>query len=509
MSRTRFQIGRLPSKLLFVLCIGLYLSGCITAYEAPQEQVSDCGKFLDYIEKNSNGQFRKQRSKVREYKDSLDQETNYWDLPKAYRSDGPNKPIIVRYSDSGELVNRCDYAAALYAAQNHQDGASNLIVVYVHGWRIHSGPKGKTFYNFSDTSYPTGHAAFAADEIDSRDPMGQDYAGFSRFINNLQEEATLRTKSPGEKKNVIGVFISWKGGTQIPIIDHLSFWNRGGAADRISRSGNLPRLFGALENIRRDEDQIVYLGHSYGARILYNVVEDRLIHEVQDAYVDADKNKRDEFLIDSYEYLDRNKDLVFLINPAFEASLYKSVDAFRYENWFQKEQPPLMVVVTSKDDWANRTFFPLGQVAALRWQKAIRRPVGFLKEFDTHRLCRAPHKCSVSFEDVNMEYWYDDWCDNDHNGVCIVKGVATAPRPKSPQEDKYTPVPKPTPFLFVRAEKDVLTGHGWLSVKPREDGRREPENEAFADWLKAFIADHNCRMSKSDICNIDKERTLK
>lgn len=482
---------------LLVIGPALLLPGCMTAYQAPAPTLSGCNEFMDYLRDEPQGVFKKYKDRVGEGVD-VDART--------FMTKTPDKPIIVRYSDSGEISNRCDYSAALFSALYEDpdiaaDKQSNLIVVYVHGWRNHSGDHDKVFYNFADLDVPGKGKVFADQLVTDDDAKGHDYAYFSKFVEDLRVRTNAKA-SAGQHKNVIGIFVSWKGGTNVPVADFLSFWDRGAAADRLARSGSLPRLFGALESVRGEEDQIVFIGHSFGGRILYNVVEDRLIHDVQGAY------KTD----GTYDLIERNKDLVFLINPAFEAAVYKSIDEFRYENEFQKDQPPLIVTVTSKDDWANRLMFPAGQVVAAQAGASERRAVGFWNDFVTHSLCLEGEACYPSDAPVKKAYWYDNTCDE---GVCLWRSEVIEAKLARQREDYVRRVteaggkpprrgiysdPQPSPFLFVQTEENILEGHGWFREGLLTDG---PANERFSDWMVEFISEHNCRMSETNVCGLE------
>ena len=61
-------------------------------------------------------------------------------------------------------------------------------------------------------------------------------------------------------------------------LDYLTFWSRKSAADQISQWGHSTAFIGAVSSIVRSSDlapnqsQIVLVGHSLGARILFSAV---------------------------------------------------------------------------------------------------------------------------------------------------------------------------------------------------------------------------------------------
>ncbi len=433
----------------------LLLPGCITSYQSPNGTIPNCSEFVE------SSFFKK-----RELKYDADELAAIQKIPwevQDYEAEPPKSPIIIRYSDGGELVNRCDYSAALYAARStlNEPSVPTVFVVYVHGWRIDSGPRNKLWYNFPD------HVP--QDALTAQEPQGGDLESFDAFLGELREKMGTRERSE-QKPNVVGIFVSWKGGTKIPVLDYLSFWNRGAGADRLSRSGQLSRLFGALENIKKPNDQIIYIGHSFGARILYSTVADRLTYDVQQAYNDE---------ANTYDLITRNRDLVLLINPAMEAAPNKTIDEFRFANTFHADQAPLMMLLQSQTDWPNQSLFPLGNALALRLSKAERQSAGFWKPFRTHALRNIEESQVASSARDEDSPWYD--------GLCIQRYCLD-------RDDDWSGLPaKNSPFLVVDVPASLLHLHGWFQVGER--------NRYFSDWLARFLDRHNCEVENAVDCD--------
>jgi len=438
-----FQAGAKSNMTYLFLLLSFLLGGCITAYPAPNGTISDCAQLVE------DNYFNKRKDRYSQAE--LDAIETIPDLVRDFRTLPPKKPIIIRYSDGGELVNRCDYSAALHAVRSTElaDTEPVLVIVYIHGWRIDSGQREKVWYNFPDQ--------VPSDEIQNGDAQGADLEKFDLFLEDLRARISMRSDDE-PKPNVLGVFVSWKGGTKIPGVDYLSFWNRGGGADRLGRSGQLSRLFGALENITQSDDQIVYIGHSYGARILYSTVTDRLTYDVQDAYKG-----------DIYELVERDRNLIVLINPAMEAAPYKTIDEFRFANRFSSGQPPLMLLLQSQSDWPNRTYFPLGNAIALRLSKAERQSVGHWEAFHTHALNPSESLPQLTESNTNLPPWYDSLCIE---GFCL--------------DRVDNRIAQQSPFLVVDTSSELLRGHGWFSQGSR--------NLHFSEWLAGFLDRHSCEI---------------
>jgi hypothetical protein len=236
--------------------------------------------------------------------------------------------------------------------------------------------------------------------------------------------------------------VSWKGGTGLGPVDYLSFWDRRAAADRISRSAEINRLAGALENIKAAHEDnggkfhIVYLGHSFGARILLQTMSADLVTRTQQAAsndhsgCDTGSSSGDSGRT-AYKVIDSPADLVVLINPAVEAAAYRAIDEFRHSSpCFSSEQRQLMLILQSESDKAVGVAFPLGQFWG-SWLNTSRiTAVGFYEHFRTHRL------------------------------KMIDKEVTLVEEMRSGAVETPTYV---TPFQVVFIEEEVLDGHVWFN----------------------------------------------
>src|SRR6185503_9131783 len=132
---------------------------------------------------------------------------------------------------------------------------SELVVWYIHGWK---------------------HNAHDHDS---------DLQAFRMVIEALDREQ----RELGENgRHVLGVYIGWDGAVGPSSLRNLTFWNRKRAADRISQSAVLKRIFASTSYARmeaREEltsnDLTIMIGHSFGARILYSATSQVLLDEVQ------------------------------------------------------------------------------------------------------------------------------------------------------------------------------------------------------------------------------------
>ncbi|GAB4529923.1 MAG: hypothetical protein Tsb0010_11820 [Parvularculaceae bacterium] len=462
-------------SILIVGGIQVSLMTRYVSYDAPSETFGNCDEYDQFVRRTTG----------------VDLEAasggSLADLAEAAKFQSDHRPIIVRYSDGGELVNRCDYTKALYAVQ-HDPGKPKLILVFVHGWRVDSGPayyfpsswraKEKIFgvlpnpffvdpaanidrllYNFSDA---------ARDDARFSEARGGDLRQFSAFVEELRE----RIRRNGDDRVVVPIVISWTGGAGIAPLDVLTFIDRRNTSDSIARSGHIPRMFGAIENISRigenPDDQIVYIGHSFGARILYSSVVHRMISAVQRRFPQGGAP--------SYDIVDSAQDLVVLISPALEAAAYKAVDEFQLGDPFHPQQPPLILSVQAQSDWANRRAFYIGQqLMGFHFDNNQNESFGFKKSFQSHRLTAPDSGCRTG-EIASNDHWYDDFC---YDGVSL-QHLSDDDWPcwKLATSDKCAH----SPFIVAHADETVLQSHSWL----------EQPSDAFNKWLIGFMDRNAC-----------------
>jgi len=159
---------------------------------------------------------------------------------------------VIRLTDDGEFVDRCELTDAIYEIRNCEE--SELIVWYIHGWK---------------------HNANSQDS---------DRKHFERLIKELADKQS----DESDRRRVVGIYIGWDGAVGPAFLRNLSFWNRKRAADRISQSAVLTKIFAATKYARKQKgkeitakDLTIMIGHSFGARILYTATSQVLIDEVQ------------------------------------------------------------------------------------------------------------------------------------------------------------------------------------------------------------------------------------
>src|SRR5262249_58209864 len=109
-----------------------------------------------------------------------------------------------------------------------------------------------------------------------------------------------------------------------------------------------------------DRAHMVTLGHSFGGTMVYTALANILKERVVEALLSRDASTPP--IVEGFG------DLVVLVNPAFDASQYRSLhelsNTFRS---FSPYQAPVLVTIASESDGANRTWFPLGRTLETIW----------------------------------------------------------------------------------------------------------------------------------------------
>jgi hypothetical protein len=260
-------------------------------------------------------------------------------------------PVVktVRFTDEGEYVSRCELSDLLYELKA---GGPQLVVLYIHGWK-HNG-----------------------------DPTDEDYREFNKQLAAIRD---AQASGQGPQRRVVGIYVGWNGKlTTLPLLKEFTFWGRKRAADKVAQSAVVTRLIAQLDSIQDKrktqgkDDLHVYLGHSFGARILYNAVAQPLIRATELAHP-ADPGE--------YDIVDGPGDIVILLNPAFEASLFSVFHGVRRKEYsFRPNQPPLLVSVSSDTDTATKLAFPVGQRLNFERLPKRRTTLGNFEMYKTHRV---------------------------------------------------------------------------------------------------------------------------
>lgn len=219
---------------------------------------------------------------------------------------------------------------------NRDNGLS--LVVFVHGWH---------------------HNAGAEDE---------NVTNFRRFVRDVSVAEKIMNAGKKEPR-VVGIYVGWRGESiTVPILRKVTFWERKNTAERVAQ-GSVRELFARLDFLRdrgrtgvrfdalsmkeRPGDggrnvRMLTIGHSFGGLITYEALSSEFVGAAARSTGD--------------DYVSRLGDLVVIVNPAFEGARYEPLMAAGQRiRQLKKNQLPVVIVATSRADWATRAAFPLAR----------------------------------------------------------------------------------------------------------------------------------------------------
>lgn len=273
--------------------------------------------------------------------------------------------LFVEFDDQGWVQNTSnlkrpaeDYLDAFFK-QLHQlylkysDHGLSL-VLYVHGWH---------------------HNAQANDE------------NVREFRALLRDIALAEGNEEGRR--VIGIYVGWRGDSiTVPGMNALTFWDRKNTAERVSQ-GSVREFFSRLDvfrdrasgDDRSRKVRLLTIGHSFGGLITYESLSSEFLRA-------AGRRNGER------SYLSRLGDLVVIVNPAFEGTRYEPLKiAGQRLKELRPDQLPVVIVATTKADWATGWVFPIARRFSTFFEKdpdneraANIQTVGHNDLYTTHQL---------------------------------------------------------------------------------------------------------------------------
>lgn len=226
---------------------------------------------------------------------------------------------LVELTDQGWLQSRDQLKKALALTEPRPgDTGPVQVVLFVHGWQ-HSG-------------------AFDDDNV-------------RMFRQAILPGFALSGRQRGLR--TVGIYVGWRGQSiALAVLTNVTFYDRKATAEHVAR-GSIRELISQLR-ARQDGSaggaraHVTLVGHSFGGLIVYNAIAESLL----DSLVRSAPGQPAKPIVD----------LALVLNPAFEAS--------RFEPLFQAAMArpvpdstgrPIFVSITSSDDSATATAFPLGR----------------------------------------------------------------------------------------------------------------------------------------------------
>lgn len=340
---------------------------------------------------------------------------------------------IVEFTERGNSFSdqREDYV--LNRIRDYADEDGVVVVTFVHGWK---------------------HNAKETDE---------NLNSFKQNLERLAEDrATLKNR------RLVGVFVGWRGASiTIPYLDMVTFWDRKSVAEEVGKGG-VTRLLLELNKIDAGNPMnvLVIVGHSFGGAIVVSAVSEILTEKITS---DQTLGKPDS---DGTPSRVRGiGDAVIVLNPAIEANQLLPLVESAISRTYSSMQSPVFVSMSTDDDVATHTAFPVGQTLGLlfTWhQHDLKRShyydritgdklllreehldsttVGNFAPFLTHRLT-----LDLSQQDTPVLRFNS--CD-EHPDECKPKGLTwlSGNPTLGPLPDKY-------PLYFIKTDRSIMKGH--------------------------------------------------
>jgi hypothetical protein len=287
-------------------------------------------------------------------------------------------------------------------------------------------------------------------------------------------------------RRVVGIYVGWRGDSiDIPYVNNVTFWERKNTAEKVAQ-GSVRELFLKLDLFRDRANhdnsakkvRMLTIGHSFGGLITY----ESLSSEFMRASTRYDENEKAS--CSGNNYLARFGDLVVLANPAFEGLRYESLMiAGQRLKCLADNQLPVMIVATTRADWATGFAFPWARFFSTLFERtpnqefvASFKTVGHNERYITHSLsicskndqeclntCKqsialskevigAERRDYLAMEIARAKWFARNGINRDKGREYLCDGLQLSVTQKWQ--------PRNNPFWVVQTTSDIMDGHG-------------------------------------------------
>lgn len=326
---------------------------------------------------------------------------------------------------------------------------------------------------------------------------------FRAVLHDLHEtEKQLTTRlTMGRTRRIVGIYLSWRGlSNRIRFVKELTFWNRKKTAHRVGR-GDLAETLSRIEQMRfhiplaSKLSRLIIIGHSFGGAAVYSAVAP-YIKTVANGESQAQE-------LDNGSYMSKIRgfgDLVVLVNPAFEALLYDSLDRLTREiNAYDPTQHVVLMTVGADNDRATQRAFPLGQFLGRWYEKKQRFQFPMIKttsanfeKYMTHELRLAestddaPLVNETCGPNTDVRKW--SYSDNYDEGMNESAGEESPDSASDDSWQRYEPEDRRWELHGTRM--DLPANHAFMLVRSRDkiiDGHNGIFEAVFMEFLRDFV----------------------
>jgi len=443
---------------------------------------------------------------------------------------------FVEFDDQGWFADRRQMEALFMLLRTlEENDRHTLILVYAHGWKHNASGCDNNVHCFSRLVERMDILERHLDEAKAMQP------------------GAVEQKGPGRvPRHVVAVYVGWRGLSLKGALANISFWTRKATAERVGRGGVkelLTRLndYRRVRNPSRDEakTQLAIAGHSFGGLVVYSALSHSLIerassvHRTSTGTVCNGSAESGPGGLTCYDIATSFGDLIVLVNPAFEGSLYEPLFHVATNRCYSARQRPVLVTVTSAGDSATGRAFPFGRYINSLFEHAgsgsqrdsILQTVGHDKRYETHRLewrdepagktpqqaepeVRVPEErdCGCPYLDVTEDFKWWEFADP--------AKLPLVPRPTTEAARAASTPPAITPVIDhgrrvygVYGDRVILSGDMKYSANyPYLVITADPKiiadhnaiyNEPFIEFLHKFFLLHvaNSRPFEADVCH--------
>ena len=354
---------------------------------------------------------------------------------------------FVEFDDQGQLKSREQMQTVLDTFYTIAGQDDIILKVFVHGWQHSAAQKDKNVESFKKL-----------------------------LLKIAQNESRSALQDNRQKRQVVGVFVGWRGKSlSVPGLNLLTFWDRKATAQEVGLQG-LTELLVKLEEIinvktgidenegRKPQSRMVVMGHSFGGAALYTSVQQIL----SGRFINSWRGKT------SSEDAAGFADLVVLLNPAFEALRFSTLYDISQQNCrsFGASQMPRLAILTSEKDRATKIAFPAGrllptflsehhrkmqrnycsadgvQPMIIDQYQADIQTVGHFKPYWTHHL--DPHQ-EARPKNFVLRTMLDEWGNQQYGTTLEFARVELTHLGRTDPQN---------PYMNIRVNGDIMANHG-------------------------------------------------
>lgn len=167
---------------------------------------------------------------------------------------------------------------------------------------------------------------------------------------------------------MLGLYIGWRGQSLPDGLNYLTFWGRKSAAETVGDGDlreflwKLQKLYMARNTSKDTFMGLVTVGHSFGGQVVFKAVTETFERDLLDVIDHAKGTGKSEGKHQAKEIVSGFGDMTVLINPALEAFQYERIHRLTQQLSFTQAQAPVLLVVSSENDWARQFWFQWGRM---------------------------------------------------------------------------------------------------------------------------------------------------